>query len=196
MRLILATRNPGKVAELAARLNGLGIDPVSASIIPNAPEVVEDADSLVGNALKKARALAEHTGEPSLADDTGLEVDALDGAPGVWSARFAGPEATDADNRAKLLGDLIGVEIRSARFRTVLAFVDATTERTFDGVCEGSILDAECGDGGFGYDKLFVPVDGGGRTFAEMAAAEKNGISHRGRALDLFAAWLSERDAL
>lgn len=193
MRLILATRNPGKVAELAARLDGLGVDLVSASDISNAPDVVEDADTLVGNALKKARVLARHSGEPALADDTGLEVDALGGAPGVWSARFAGPDATDADNRAKLVRDLHGVETRTARFRTVLAFVDGTSERTFDGVCEGVLLDSERGEGGFGYDRLFVPADGDGRTFAEMNTAEKNVISHRGRALEAFAAWLSER---
>ncbi|WP_412060481.1 RdgB/HAM1 family non-canonical purine NTP pyrophosphatase [Rubrivirga sp. IMCC45206] len=192
MRLVLATRNPGKVAELAARLDGLGVDVVTAAEV-GAPPVEEDAPTLRGNAEKKARALVAHTGRPALADDTGLEVDALDGAPGVHSARFAGPEATDADNRAHLLASLDGAADRGARFRTVLAFADGDTVHYFDGVCEGTIASAESGDGGFGYDALFVPADGDGRTFAEMTAAEKNAISHRGRALDAFSRWLTER---
>ena len=192
MRLVLATRNPGKVAELAARL-GDAADLISAADVPGAPEVVEDADTLRGNAEKKARALHAHTGLPALADDTGLEVDALDGAPGVWSARFAGADADDAANRALLLDRLGGRDDRSARFRTVLAFADSAGVRFFDGVCEGSITEAEAGTGGFGYDALFRPADGDGRTFAEMDAAEKNEISHRGRALDAFSRWLTSR---
>lgn len=192
MRLVLATRNPGKVAELAARLDGLGVDLVTAAEV-GAPAVEEDAETLRGNAEKKARALVAHTGLASLADDTGLEVDALDGAPGVYSARFAGPDASDADNRAHLLASLDGAAHRSARFRTVLAFADGDGVHFFDGVCEGTIAATESGDGGFGYDALFVPADGDGRTFAEMTAAEKNAISHRGRALDAFSRWLSER---
>ncbi len=189
MRLVLATRNPGKVAELRARLSGLGIDLVSAS---GAPEVDEDRDTLRGNAEKKARALFEHTGEASLADDTGLEVDALGGAPGVHSARYAGPTADAGDNRQKLLVALAGEPERSARFRTTLAFADARGVQFFDGVCEGRIISQASGDGGFGYDSVFVPTDGDGRTFAEMTGAEKNAISHRGRALDLFTAFLSQ----
>ena len=192
MRLVLATRNPGKVAELAARL-GDAADLISAADVPGAPEVVEDADTLRGNAEKKARALHAHTGLPALADDTGLEVDALDGAPGVWSARFAGADADDAANRALLLDRLGGRDDRSARFRTVLAFADSAGIRFFDGVCEGSITEAEAGTGGFGYDAIFRPADGDGRTFAEMGAAEKNEISHRGRALDAFSRWLTSR---
>ena len=192
MRLVLATRNPGKVAELSARLPD-AIELVSAAEIPDAPEVVEDAPTLLGNAEKKARALYAHTGLASLADDTGLEVDALDGAPGVRSARFASETATDADNRAHLLRQLDGASDRSARFRTVLAFVDADGLHTFDGVCEGQITMKESGEGGFGYDALFRPVDGDGRTFAEMSKAEKNDISHRGRALDAFVRWIESR---
>ncbi|OZC03886.1 RdgB/HAM1 family non-canonical purine NTP pyrophosphatase [Rubricoccus marinus] len=193
MRLVLATRNPGKVAELDARLSGLGIDLVSASGVEGAPEVDEDRDTLRGNAEKKARALFEHTGEASLADDTGLEVDALGGAPGVHSARYAGPEADDAANRQKLLASLSGRTDRAARFRTVLAFADEAGVEFFDGVCEGTIAPEASGDGGFGYDSVFVPADGDGRTFAQMDAAEKNGISHRGRALDAFTAWMADR---
>ncbi|MEM6326147.1 MAG: RdgB/HAM1 family non-canonical purine NTP pyrophosphatase [Bacteroidota bacterium] len=191
MRLILATRNPGKVAELQSRLEGLGVDLLSATEVDGAPEVDEDRDTLRGNAEKKARALFDHTGRPSLADDTGLEVNALHGAPGVRSARFAGPDADDSANRAHLLSRLGEATDRTARFRTVLAHVDATGVQFFDGVCEGEILREETGTGGFGYDALFVPADGEGRTFAEMDGDEKNRISHRGRALDAFAAWLA-----
>ena len=189
-RLVLATRNRGKVAELARRLSPLGVTLETAADLPGAPLVDEDADTLRGNAEKKARALADHAGHPALADDTGLEVDALDGAPGVHSARYGGPDADDTANRARLLRDLAGATTRSARFRTVLAYADGDTVRFFDGVCEGTITDDERGTDGFGYDALFVPADGDGRTFAEMTADEKNRISHRGRALDAFVAWL------
>lgn len=189
MRLVLATRNPGKVAELEARLPET-IELVSAAEIPGAPDVVEDAPTLIGNAEKKARALYVHTGLPSLADDTGLEVDALGGAPGVRSARFASETATDAANRAHLLRQLEDVSDRTARFRTVLAYIDAAGLHTFDGVCDGTITTEEIGTKGFGYDALFRPAEGDGRTFAEMTKAEKNEISHRGRALDAFTRWL------
>ena len=193
MRLILATRNPGKVAELAERLDGLDVELTSAAALDGAPEVVEDADTLRGNAEKKARALFAHTGAPALADDTGLEVDALGGRPGVRSARYAGEHATDAANRHLLLSELAGASTRAARFRTVLAYVDADGAHCFDGVCEGEITPRETGAGGFGYDAVFRPTAGDGRTFAEMTSAEKNAISHRGRALDAFAAWLDGR---
>jgi len=195
MRLVLATRNAGKVAELEDRLAGLGVDLVSAGSLPDAPEVEEDADTLRGNAEKKARALFAHTGLPSLADDTGLEVDALDGAPGVRSARYAGEDADEEANRRKLLAELAGAPTRTARFRTVLAFVDSDGVQFFEGVCEGLVATEEAGTGGFGYDALFRPADGDGRTFAQMSSDEKNQISHRGRALDAFAAWLPDRSA-
>ncbi len=191
--LLLATRNPGKVDELAARLADLPVRLVSAAEVPGAPEVDEDAPTLRGNAEKKARALFALTGTPALADDTGLEVDALGGAPGVHSARYAGPEADDVANRARLLAAMTGVRDRTARFRTVLAFADADGVQCFDGVCEGVVTTEEIGEGGFGYDALFRPLDGDGRTFAQMDAAEKNRISHRGRALDRFAAFLHRR---
>lgn len=191
--LVLATRNPGKLSELALRLAPLGIELRSAVDVDGAPDVVEDADTLAGNAVKKAMELARHAGLPALADDTGLEVDALGGAPGVRSARFAGEPADDAANRALLLHRLQGRPERRARFRTVLAYVDGEAVHTFDGVCEGTILDGERGEFGFGYDRLFVPDDGDGRTFAEMTGDEKNHISHRGRALDAFVAWIAAR---
>ena len=200
MRLVLATRNAGKVAELAARLADLDVDLVSAADL-DAPEVVEDADTLAGNAEKKARSLFDHTGRPALADDTGLEVDALDGRPGVRSARYASdadggatPEGDSAANRRKLLADLAGAPSRTARFRTVLAYVDGDGLRTFDGACEGLIATEEAGTAGFGYDSVFRPAPGDGRTFAQMTAEEKNRVSHRGRALDAFARWLSGPD--
>ena len=192
MRLVLATRNPGKVAELDARLDGLGAELVTADAL-SAPPVEEDADTLRGNAEKKARALHAHAGLPALADDTGLEVDALDGAPGVRSARFAGEDADDEANRRHLLAEIAGAPGRTARFRTVLAYADDDGVRYFEGVCEGLIATEESGAGGFGYDSLFRPVDGDGRTFAEMSTDEKNAMSHRGRALDAFADWFASR---
>lgn len=187
--LVLATHNPGKVRELERRLEGLGFTLVPAPA--DAPDVDEDAPTLEGNALKKAHALHDFTGLPALADDTGLEVDALGGKPGVHSARFAGPGAHDADNRRKLLEALSEVpeSQRAARFRTVLAFVTDSGEETFEGICAGRILDAERGTGGFGYDALFVP-DGYKESFAEMPLDLKNRISHRARALDAFVRWL------
>lgn len=191
--IVLATRNAGKVAELASLMAGLPVQLVCAAEISGAPEVAEDAETLRGNAEKKAWALYLYTGFPSLADDTGLEVDALDGAPGVHSARFAGIESDDVTNRAKLMSALEGRRDRTARFRTSLAFVDDSGLHLFDGVCEGVITTAERGSAGFGYDSIFQPIDADGRTFAEMDKAEKNLISHRGRALIQFIRFLEGR---
>ena len=198
MIVVLATRNAGKVAELRARLLSLPVQLIAADELENAPEVEEDAPTLRGNAETKARALFAHAKLPALADDTGLEVDALDGAPGVHSARYAGPEADPERNRQRLLVALNGRADRRARFRTVLAFADAKGVRFFDGVCEGTITEEPVGEGGFGYDPLFVPDEQpvetmsgqlhSSRTFAEMMTDEKNRISHRGRALDAFVA--------
>lgn len=195
--LVLATRNPGKLAELQALLADLSVALRVADDFPEAPTVDEDAATLEGNAARKARALQAFTGLPALADDTGLEVEALGGAPGVHSARFASPTATDADNRTLLLAQLQGVENRRARFRTVLAFApDARTLHLFEGVVSGWILQEERGSEGFGYDSLFVP-EGYTRTFAEMSMDEKNRISHRARALQafmrFFREWLKEQ---
>ena len=192
LTIVLATRNPGKVAEIRALLADVPVALMTAEEIEGAPEVEEDAPTLEGNAAKKAWALHAHTGLPALADDTGLEVDALDGRPGVHSARFAGPAALDVDNRARLRRDLSGVSDRSAQFRTVIAFAEAGTVRYFEGVCKGHILDEERGAHGFGYDALFAP-DGETRTFAELTPPEKNALSHRGRALREFAAYLRKR---
>lgn len=191
MRLVLATANPDKVAEIAEILgSAVELVPRPAGV----PDVVEDAPTLEGNARLKACALVEATGEPSVADDTGLEVDALGGAPGVWSARYAGEAATYADNVAKLLRELDGVppSRRTARFRTVaLARWPDGREVVAQGVVEGVIVDAGRGESGFGYDPVFVPTDGDGRTFAEMTSAEKHEISHRGRAFRALATRLA-----
>jgi len=191
--VILATHNAGKVAELAVLLKSLPVQLISAVDVMDSPRVEEDADTLSGNAEKKARALYEHTGKPSLADDTGLEVDALGGAPGIHSARYACSEPDDAANRAKLLVALEGREDRSARFRTSLAFVDDAGLYFFEGACEGVITKKERGSAGFGYDSIFEPLDANGRTFAEMDNAKKNLISHRGLALAQFVRFLEKR---
>jgi XTP/dITP diphosphohydrolase len=183
LALVLATANPDKVAEIAAILgDAVELVPRPADV----PDVVEDGDTLEANARLKAAALVEATGRPAVADDTGLEVDALDGAPGVYSSRFAGEGATYADNVAKLVEALAGVddpESRRARFRTVaLARFPDGREVVAEGAVEGWIALAPRGEDGFGYDPLFVADEGDGRTFAEMTAAEKNSLSHRGRA--------------
>ncbi len=190
--LVLATRNPGKLAEIRALLKGLPVRLHALQDIEGAPEVEEDAPTLDGNARKKAEMIQHHTGRPALADDTGLEVDALGGAPGVRTARFAGEGADDAANRRHLLEKLEGETDRHAQFRTVVAFADGHQTWTVEGVCRGRIIHEERGEGGFGYDAVFVP-DGKERTFAELRPSEKNAISHRSRALQEFASRLRER---
>lgn len=179
-RLVCASANPDKVAEIAVILAGR-VDLVARPA--EVPDVVEDADTLAGNARLKAVAICDATGQPAVADDTGLEVEALGGAPGVFSARYAGEGCTYADNRGKLLRELAGHDNRNAAFRTcVLVRWPGGRELVVDGVCAGTIAHTERGVGGFGYDPIFVPGDGDGRTFAEMSDDEKHRISHRGRA--------------
>jgi len=175
-------------------LKDLAVRTLSLEDFPNAPAVLENKATLEGNAVKKAREIAEFTGLPAIADDTGLEVDALDGRPGVLSARYAGPDANSEANRRLLLSELDGIDERSARFRTVAAFVDDDEVHVFDGTCEGLIAVAERGEGGFGYDSIFVP-ESDTRTFAEMTAEEKNKVSHRSEAFQKFAAFLRSEDA-
>jgi XTP/dITP diphosphohydrolase len=195
LRLVLATANPDKAAEIAEILGpGIELVPRPAEI----PDVVEDADTLEGNARLKAAAIAEATGMPALADDTGLEVDELEGEPGVRSGRYAGEDATYADNVAKLLEALEGVypADRTARFRTVaLARWPDGREVLAEGVVDGLIAPGPIGESGFGYDPVFVPNDGDGRTFAEMTAEEKHALSHRGRAFRALAKALARRTA-
>jgi len=189
-RYVCASANPDKVAEIAALLDGL------VELLPRpaeVPDVVEDADTLVGNARLKAAAISAATGLPAISDDTGLEIDALDGAPGVYAARFAGEHCSYADNRDKVLRLLadVPVEARTARFKTAAMVVwPDGRELAVLGVCAGSIATEERGGRGFGYDPVFVPAEGGGRTFAEMSDAEKNAISHRGRAFQALVAAL------
>jgi len=191
LRLVCASANPDKVAEIAAILgDAVELLPRPAEV----PDVVEDADTLEGNARLKATAICAATGLAAVADDTGLEVLALDGAPGVFAARYAGEGCSYADNRHKLLRELVDTPDRRARFRTVaLVRWPDGPELAVDGVCPGTISDAERGARGFGYDAVFVPDEGDGRTFAEMSDAEKNAVSHRGRAFrNLLAALLRQ----
>ena len=186
--MLAATANPHKLAEIAAIL-GSAVDLLPRPV--DLGEVVEDGDTLEANARLKATAVCGHAGQPAVADDTGLEVAALDGAPGVRSARYAGEHADDVDNRRRLLIELDGVADRSACFCTVavVAFPDGR-ELLAVGMTTGTIAKAPRGDQGFGYDPVFVPDGGDGRTFAEMTADEKNAVSHRGRAFRSLAAQL------
>ncbi len=186
MRLLVATRNRGKLAELEALFAGHpGLELICLADLPPLPEVVEDGETFLANAQKKAREMALASGLPTLADDSGLIVDALDGAPGVYSARFAGEGASDAENNGELLRRLSRVppESRTARFRCVLALAtpDGANGPHTQGDCEGRIVSVPRGANGFGYDPLFE-VEGLGRTMAELSSAEKAALSHRGAA--------------
>jgi XTP/dITP diphosphohydrolase len=187
VKFIVATFNRDKAAELHALLALPDVELVALADWPGASAPDETGDTLLANARIKARAAVALTKLPAIADDTGLEVDALNGAPGVHTARYAGPAATYADNVAKLLRELAGVpaEQRTARFRTVCvaAWPDGT-EMSADGVLAGVITDAPRGTNGFGYDPVFVPK-GETRTYAELTDDEKNAISHRARAVRL-----------
>jgi XTP/dITP diphosphohydrolase len=180
--LVAATANPHKLEEIEQILGA------AVRLLPRpkaVPDIVEDADTLEGNARLKAAAICAATGQAAVADDTGLEVDALGGAPGVHSARYGGEDADAGVNLAKLLRELEGVEApdRTARFRTVALIVRPDgSEMSAVGVVEGHIAADPRGIGGFGYDPVFVPIDSDGQTFAEMGDAGKNAISHRGRA--------------
>ncbi len=182
--LVLATHNPDKQTEMNAVLSDLGLDVIGLDQYPEIDDIPENGTTLIENALIKARAVHLKTGFPALADDTGLEVDALHGAPGVYSARFAGEDATYQDNVKKLLSVMAGVskQNRTARFRTVVALIDSDTELWTEGIIEGLITREQRGAGGFGYDPIFEAADTG-KTFSEMSAAQKNEISHRARAL-------------
>lgn len=191
---VLATANPDKAQEIRAILEGLQV-----TLLPrpaDVPEVIEDGETLEDNALLKARALCEATGMAAIADDTGLFVDALNGAPGVYSARYAGERATYADNCAKMLGELAGVpsEQRSARFRTVaaVAYPDGSWF-VVDGEVEGKIAESPRGENGFGYDPIFMPEGARGRSMAELTPDEKHALSHRGNAFRALADAFAER---
>ena len=183
--LVLATHNIHKQTEMNFILSSLGVTVIGLDQFPEIKSIEETGTTLIENALIKARTVHEITGLPSLADDTGLEVDALNGAPGVYSARYAGENATFDDNVNKMLIALNGIpyDKRRARFRTVLAFVDSNSELSEDGVIEGRIINEARGKDGFGYDPIFQP-ERYDITFAEMTSEEKNRISHRARALE------------
>lgn len=178
--IVFATNNQHKLSELR-RIVGERYNILSLADINCHEDIPETADTLTGNALQKARYIKEHYGYDCFADDTGLMVDALDGAPGVYSARYAGPGHDSVANMRLLLENMDGKENRSARFVTVIALILNGEERTFEGCVEGEILTAPEGDGGFGYDPIFRP-DGQPLSFALMSADAKNAISHRGRA--------------
>lgn len=186
-RVIVATGNRGKLEEIRSALDLPGWEFVTASDLGSSTlDIEETGDTFEENARLKAQAYKKAFGLPALADDSGLEVDALGGEPGVRSSRYAGPDATDAENNVKLMAALEGVPEgqRGARFRTVIVYVDAGgAEIVVDGTCEGSIGFEPHGSGGFGYDPLFLPSEAPGRTMADLTMAEKNAISHRGAAL-------------
>jgi len=181
MRIVCASANPKKVEEMSRLM------PRRVEFLPRPDgvgDVEETAPTLQGNAIIKAVEVANFAEAWAIADDTGLEVEALDGAPGVFSARYAGESADDAANRRKLLEELDGVTNRAARFRTVVALVSWQGDMHYvTGECAGTIAESERGANGFGYDSLFIPKDGDGRTFAEMTPDEKDAISHRARAM-------------
>jgi XTP/dITP diphosphohydrolase len=198
-RLVIASANPDKVTEIETILREAVPDLELVPRPADVPDVAEDGDTLEANARLKAVAIAAAAGEPAVADDTGLEVDALGGAPGVLAARYAGEDATYADNVRKVLAELERVGARSAserraRFRTVaMVRTPDGQELIGEGAVEGTIAAAPRGDGTFGYDPVFVPDDGDGRTFAEMSPDEKHTMSHRGRAFRALARTLAAR---
>ncbi len=189
-KLVLASRNKNKIEEMKALVSDLGIEVFSALDFPKLEEVEEDLPTLEGNALKKARYVHEKTGLAALSDDTGLEVNVLNGAPGVYSARYAGENVSYQDNVHKLLNEMAGEKNRIAQFRTVVALVTNENEYTFEGICEGEIIENQRGDKGFGYDPVFLP-SGYDKTFAELDSSIKNVISHRGKAVQKFISFLT-----
>jgi XTP/dITP diphosphohydrolase len=192
MRLCFASNNAHKLDEIPPLLPA-GTELLSLADIGCHEELPETQDTLEGNARQKAGYVWEHYGVPCFADDTGLEVTALHGAPGVYSARYAGPQRRAADNVHKLLDELRGHSDRSAQFRTVVALVlPGGVVHEFAGMVEGIITETPSGSGGFGYDPVFQPLEGDGRTFAEMSTAEKNQISHRARAVAGLVAFLKQ----
>ena len=209
MKIIFATANAGKLRE-AAEVLGPGFEIVSPASLGITEDIPETGSTLQENSLQKAQYLFERTGLPCFADDTGLEVDALGGAPGIYSARYAGPEHDNQKNMDKLLAELEKTGIpgqarndykgarndersRRARFHTVVTLILADgLPRFFEGTCEGSIATHKAGTGGFGYDPVFLPDAYPGRTLAEVSEDEKNAVSHRGQAIRAMAGWLKK----
>ena len=191
--IVIATHNPDKKKEMLIALNDLGVNILSLDNFPEIGEIEETGSTLLENSLIKARTVFAKTGIPAIADDTGLEVDALNGAPGIYSARYAGINVSYEDNVRKLLSEMSSVEMesRTARFRTVISYHSLNKELWTDGVIEGSITKNPIGGKGFGYDPVFRVLKTG-KTFAEMAKEEKNKISHRGVALNKMCKVLKE----
>ena len=194
MQIVLATHNRGKMKEMSSILAHLPVNLLTLDDFPQIGEIPETGETLKENAFIKAETVHQKTGLPALADDTGLEVDALDGAPGVHSSRYDGETATFEDNCRKMLQEMDGIpsEERTARFHTVIAFVSDSGNEWTEGMVEGRILEIKRGDGGFGYDPLFYypPLK---KTFAELNSEQKNNISHRGKALRKFSQILEKR---
>lgn len=192
-KLLVATHNEHKLHEIKYILDreGIKVELVSLFDLRDFEDIPEEGDTLEANALQKARTVYQRHKMNCFADDTGLEVSALDGAPGVYSARYAGPECDSEQNIEKLLGQLANHSERSAKFRTVVALIIEGKEYLFDGSVEGEILQEKRGSNGFGYDPIFLP-NGYDKSFAEMSDAEKNTISHRGRAIEALANYLKE----
>ncbi len=189
-KLVFATNNAHKLDEVRQILQGkcevLSLQDIGCDV-----DIPETATTLEGNARIKARYVYEHYGYDCFADDTGLEVEALEGAPGVYSARYAGGEGHNSEaNMQKLLTEMVNIKNRSAQFRTAICLIEQGEEHLFEGVVKGHILEVRKGDQGFGYDPIFSPEDSG-RSFAEMSGAEKNRISHRGRAVEALCAYLA-----
>ncbi|NPA95642.1 MAG: XTP/dITP diphosphatase [Thermodesulfobacteria bacterium] len=185
LKAVIATKNKGKLKELQNLLSDFGLEIVSLDEFDEIGEIVEDGDTFFENAMKKARTVAERTGLLAIADDSGLEVDCLNGRPGIYSARFAGENCSDQDNNQKLLSEMkdVPAEKRGAQFRCVIvAYRPDGKWVSAEGVCRGTIGFEPVGDQGFGYDPLFIP-EGEDRTMAQMTREEKNKISHRGKAL-------------
>lgn len=192
MTLVFATNNPNKLKEVQALLPDF-IELKSLEDIGCTEDIIEDAPTIEGNALLKANYVKETYGYDCFADDTGLEVTALDGAPGVYSARYAGPQKDAMDNMNKLLINLATHADRSAQFKTVIAFAKADKIVTFEGICKGQITKERMGDGGFGYDPIFMP-DGYDATFAQMVLSLKGKIGHRGKAVEKFVNYVASLD--
>lgn len=190
MELVFATNNAHKLEEVRMILHKR-LQIKTLSDINYNSELPETTGTITGNAIQKAETLFNETGFACFADDTGLEIDALDGNPGVDTAHYAGPERDSIKNMNRVLSEMNGVEVRSARFITVIAFVDENGVQTFEGVVKGKIAIAISGQGGFGYDPIFIP-EGFDLTFAEIPQSIKNEISHRARATSLFANWINQ----
>ncbi len=194
MQIVLATHNRNKMKEMSAILGHLSVELLTLDAFPEIGDIPETGDTLKENAFIKAKTVHQLTGLSALADDTGLEVDALNGAPGIYSARYAGSDATFDDNCQKMLKEMSDIpeEKRTARFRTVIAFVSEGEKEWVEGVVEGQILEDKRGVGGFGYDPIFYysPLN---KSFAELDSEEKNSISHRGKALRNFSRILEKR---